>query len=38
MRKVKRFNYSVSEVIVGMPLEEAREICLFNGFGVLFIN
>ena len=32
MRKIKRFNYSVVDSIIGLDFEKAKDICYFNGY------
>jgi len=34
MKKVKRINYNITERIIGMDFEKAKEICLFNGYNL----
>jgi hypothetical protein len=34
MKKVKRINYNITERIIGMEFEKAKEICLFNGYNL----
>jgi len=35
MKKTKRINYNILDIILGKEFEEAKNICLFNGYILL---